>query len=155
MAEETVLTQINELQGLSLNKLQQRYEELFNENKALPRKPESLRRKIAYRIQELAYGGLSQKAQDKIHELITIYDPINNKALRQVNKAKQQTSRVKRDIRLPIPGAIITKIYKGIEIKVSVLDKGFEYNGRIFKTLSQIANCITGAHWNGYLFFGI
>jgi hypothetical protein len=50
---------------------------------------------------------------------------------------------------------VITKEYKGTNYEVKVLEKGFEYKGKIYKTLSAIAKEVTGAHWNGYLFFNL
>ena len=58
-----------------------------------------------------------------------------------------------RDTRLPIPGAIIRKEYKGKVLEVKVLEKGFEFEGQAYKTLSAVAKKVTGDHWNGYLFF--
>jgi hypothetical protein len=60
-----------------------------------------------------------------------------------------------KDKRLPIPGTIVKKEYKGNQIQVEVLENGFEYKGRKYKSLSAIAKEITGAHWNGYLFFNL
>ena len=61
----------------------------------------------------------------------------------------------RRDIRLPKPGDVLSRYYKGREITAYVLDSGFEYEGRRFRSLSAIAKAVTGAHWNGLLFFGI
>ena len=63
--------------------------------------------------------------------------------------------RPSRDRRLPIPGTIITKEYKGKVLEVKILEAGFEYCGKIYKTLTAIAKDVTGAHWNGYLFFNL
>jgi hypothetical protein len=60
-----------------------------------------------------------------------------------------------RDRRLPIPGTLITKEYKGKIIEIKILETGFEYGGKIYKTLTSVAKEVTGAHWNGYLFFNI
>ena len=60
-----------------------------------------------------------------------------------------------RDSRLPMPGAIITRRYKGHEIIVKVLEDGLEYQGRAYQSLTAIADEVTGSHWNGYLFFGL
>lgn len=98
--------------------------------------------------------GLSDEAKAKLEQFIAAYDPINNKILRQKGNS-QATKRRSRDRRLPIPGTIISKVYKGTIINIKVLDKGFEYNGKYYRTLSSIANTITGQHWNGYLFFGL
>ena len=95
--------------------------------------------------------GLSDEAKARLDEFITAYDPINNKALRQNGAGETKI----RDRRLPIPGTVISKVYKGTIIDVKVLDKGFEYDGKAYRSLSAIAGAVTGQHWNGYLFFGL
>ena len=60
-----------------------------------------------------------------------------------------------RDARLPMPGCLIVKDYKGQTLVVRALDNGFEYDGRQFPSLSAIAGEITGTRWNGFLFFGL
>ena len=151
-----VLSQIMELKTKTLAELKAKYEELFPGEKAPSNNKVFLWRKIAYRIQELAYGGLPKEAQDKIQELIQKYDPINNKALRPKNSINNRSKKnLVRDRRLPIPGTVITKTYKGVTIEVKVLEKGFEYKNKVYKSLSAIAKEITGAHWNGYLFFNL
>ena len=82
--------------------------------------------------------------------LIKKYDPINRHGL----KNKGQTT-AGRDSRLPIPGSFISKVYKRKTIEVKVLEAGFEYEGKRYKNLSQIATAVTGNHWNGYIFFGL
>jgi hypothetical protein len=54
-----------------------------------------------------------------------------------------------------MPGSVIVKDHKGIRIVVRVLSCGFEYDGRRFSSLSNIARDITGTRWNGFLFFGL
>jgi len=127
-------------------------------------------RKTAFEAQERAHGGLSVEAKDKLNEFIKAYDPINNKALRQNGAGDASKGRIPlgsargrrdrslgfaRDKRLPIPGTVISKVYKGTIIDVKVLDKGFEYDGKAYRSLSAIAGAVTGQHWNGYLFFGL
>ncbi len=104
--------------------------------------------------------GLSDEAKAKLEQFIKAYDPINNKVLRQkgdnnASKRGRRGRRGRRDRRLPIPGAVISKIYKGNIINIRVLDKGFEYDGKVYRTLSAVAGAITGQHWNGFLFFGL
>lgn len=60
-----------------------------------------------------------------------------------------------RDVRLPLAGAVLEKKYKGREIAVKVLEIGFEYNGKYYKSLSAVACAITGQHISGYHFFGL
>ena len=100
------------------------------------------------------FTGLSEEAKAKLDEFITAYDPINNKTLRQNSAGDASKGRI-RDRRLPIPGTVISKVYKGTILDVKVLDKGFEYDRKTYRTLSAIAGAVTGQHWNGYLFFGL
>lgn len=60
-----------------------------------------------------------------------------------------------RDRRLPLPGTLLVREYKGQSVVVKVLDEGFEYEGRRHKSLSTIAREVTGTKWNGFLFFGL
>ncbi len=59
------------------------------------------------------------------------------------------------DARLPMPGALLTRQYNERTIQVRVLPNGFDHEGTIYRSLSAVAKAVTGAHWNGYLFFGI
>jgi len=155
MGENTV-TKIMELKSMSLGELQKKYEEVFEGAKAPSNNKVYLWRKIAYRIQELDRGELAEQTQGKIEEFIQKYDPINNKALRpDIAEKSDACKRAVRDKRLPIPGTIITKDYKGNKLQVKILESGFEYNNKPYKSLSAIAKDVTGAHWNGYLFFGL
>lgn len=58
-----------------------------------------------------------------------------------------------RDKRLPIPGSTLERMYQGKKIEVKVLEKGFEYNGRIYKSLTAVSKLITGSNWNAFSFF--
>ncbi|MDD5135497.1 MAG: DUF2924 domain-containing protein [Phycisphaerae bacterium] len=154
---ETNLTQIMQLKEKSLGELQAKHQELFPGQKVPSDNKVHLIRKIAFRVQELEHGGLSEETKARIAELIEKYDPINNKALRpQVVSGGKNVVAIPslRDKRLPIPGTVIQKRYKGQEYLVKVLEKGFEYKDKFYKSLSAVAYEITGAHWNGYSFFG-
>ena len=159
--QETLLSQIMALRAISTKELQKRYEGLFNGKKASSNNKIYLWRRIAYRIQELEYDGISEEAQGRIKEIIEECDPINNKTLRSAHDSKDKSQALKgkhsslKDKRLPIPGTIVKREYKGNHIHVEVLENGFEYKGRKYKSLSAIAREITGAHWNGYLFFNL
>ncbi len=154
---ETNLSQIMELKEKSLAELKAKYEELFPGQQAPSNNKVFLWRKIAYRIQELEYGGISTETQTKIQQLIQQYDPINNKALRPDATTENQPKKhdLSRDKRLPIPGTVIIKEYKGIKLEIKILESGFEYHNKVYKSLTAIAKEVTGAHWNGYLFFNL
>ena len=147
------MSEIMALINASGEELLKRYKELYGENATGTHKT-YLWRKITYKLQEQKHGNLSDKAKSKLKVLIEEFDPINNKALRPDKLLVSQQTPTK-DKRLPIPGTMITKEYKNTKYQVKMLEKGFEYNGKIYKTLSAIAKEITGAHWNGYLFFNL
>ena len=149
---DDILNQILTLKEMRSEELLTKYLDVFGSQRPKINNAEYLRKKISYRIQEIAHGELSDIANTRLEQLITVYDPINNRLLRKTT-GKESGIKIKRDRRLPIPGSIITKIYKGIVIKVKVLEKGFEYDGKTYRTLSQVANVLTENHWNGYLFF--
>ncbi len=136
------------IQKMQMGELAGKYASLFG-IKASTNNRKFLERKIAYRMQELASGGISPVIQDKIQKMIEAYDPIN-----KVTAKAKSNSTTQRDNRLPIPGSFISKVYKGKRIEVKVLEKGFEYESVIYKNLSAVAQVITGAHWNGFIFFG-
>jgi hypothetical protein len=116
-------------------------------------------RRIAWRLQASAEGGLSERARARAAELA------NEAELRAtapqtkvVGQNAQESPTVAQvttpsDPRLPIPGGVIVRDYKGRRLQVKVLEQGLEFEGQIFKSLSAVAKHITGNHCNGYLFF--
>lgn len=155
--EGALLAQIMELKDKPLEELRAQYAEVFKAE-ATSNNRVYLWRKLAYKLQEIEYGGLSEETQGRINELIERYDPVNNKTLRPQESATNNSPKKplsSHDRRLPIPGTVITKEYKGKSLAVKVLHGGFEFNGKTYKTLSAIAKEVTGAHWNGYLFFNL
>jgi len=156
--EENISEEIQGLRSATLPKIQKRYNELFNVAEAPCANKPYLIKKIAYKLQEMASGGLSDETKMQIIDLIEKYDPINNKALRpQVISAGKNVVSIPfmRDKRLPIPGTVIYKKYKDQDVHVKVLDKGFEYKDKYYRSLSAVAFELTGAHWNGFSFFNL
>lgn len=96
--------------------------------------------RLAWRIQEIAYGALSDSAQGRI-----------NRLMRSKEQLKPSSNRVKR----PAVGTKLIREYQGVEHHVTVTRNGFEYQGRTFRSLSHIAREITGTRWSGPLFFGL
>jgi hypothetical protein len=156
--EENISGEIQSLRSATLPEIQTRYKELFNVAEVPCANKPYLIKKIAYKLQETANGGLSDEAKMQIIDLIEKYDPINNKALRpQVISAGKNVVSIPfmRDKRLPIPGTVIYKKYKDQDVHVKVLDKGFEYKDKYYRSLSAVAFELTGAHWNGFSFFNL
>jgi len=87
-------------------------------------------------------------------------DPLGKLATRARHRdsnasAQDKGQPARRDLRLPKKGDVLCRFYKGRAITVRVLESGFEYEGRRYRSLSAIAKAVTGAHWNGLLFFGM
>ncbi|MBU9888650.1 MAG: DUF2924 domain-containing protein [Candidatus Omnitrophica bacterium] len=143
---------ITAIQAMGIEMLQAEYKALFP-GQAMPNNPKYLQREIAREQQRLFYGEGSEELKKKIDSLIALYDPANRFSFKSRKHDLRNGS--DHDYRLPMPGSVITKIYKGQKLEVKVLERGFEYDGKFFKNLSTLAITITGAHWNGYAFFGI
>jgi hypothetical protein len=102
-----------------------------------------LESRLAYRIQELAYGGLKPETVRRLEQLGEQLDG-GNIALRRVRGSD-----------IPIAGTRLIREYQGVEHAVTVMADGYEWQGRPYKSLSAIARAITGTRWNGLLFFGL
>ena len=112
-------------------------------------------RRVAWRLQALAEGDLTERARERALMLAADAD-LRLRAPRQFwreldDKAKQQA----RDPRLPPAGTTLTREYQGRAVSVKILQNGFEYDGRIYDSLSSIASAATGTRWNGFAFFGL
>ena len=153
-----IARKIAELDGMTVSQLQVKWEEVWQEP-CRSRNKDNLRKRIAWRIQVLAFGGLSQRALDRAAELAdetllrvrSLQTPIGKSGGETITHRFTPAT----DTRLPMPGAVITREYNGKKLLVSVLDDGFLYEGQVYKSLSAVANAVTGAHWNGRLFFGL
>ena len=147
----TITEQLSALAHMTVAELKTKYQNLFGEASRSFNK-DYLRKKIAWRIQEIAEGGLSKRAKQRIEELaIDAPARFHKKATSQ----DQPKPVHPKDPRLPMPGSIITKKHKGITHEVKVLGNGFEYQDQAYRSLSKIAKVITGTSWNGFLFFNL
>lgn len=147
--EEAILNQIEALKAAPTATIEAKYQELLGKMD-VPSNRTYLIRQLAYRMQELIYGGVSPETKAKIEDLVKTYNPINKAVSKSSGKSESG-----RDTRLPLPGSFITKKYKGNRIEVKVLEDGFEYQGAFYKNLTAVAQTITRAHWNGFMFFGL
>ena len=147
----TIIEQIQELRGMTVNQLRERYEEVFEES-TTARNKDWLWKRIAWKIQELEYGGLSERAKRRAKEIADEQD-IRVRPPREYDDAKKP--RVKTKDILPAPGTILKREFKGAAIEVEVLEEGFRYGDQIFKSLSAIAKEVSGTHRSGPAFFGL
>jgi Protein of unknown function (DUF2924) len=154
---DTVLDEVLALRNLSLPELRQKYLELFPDDEGIRANKYCLQRRIAYRLQELAYGGLSEVAQSQLQKLASKFQRNMPDAQSPAMSSERASTAVKRIEchRTFLPGTILKKVYKGQILQVRVAEKGFEYQGTTYRSLSAIACVVTGAHWNGRLFFGL
>jgi len=151
--------QIAALQHMTLPELQGRYAEVFGEPTRNHHK-HNLRRQIAWRLQAFALGDLSERAHRRAAELVRDAD-VRVRAPRDfvANGIGAQTVTVpiapSSNPRMPSVGTVLVRPYKGRKIEVTILADGFEYDGQRFRSLSAVANAVTGTHCNGYRFFNI
>ncbi len=138
---KSVLAQIGALQSMDAPALKARWRELF-ETEPPPYNRRFLESRLAYRIQELAYGGLKPET---VERLAALAEGMGANANRRARVAQER----------PITGTRLVREWRGVEHSVTVRDDGFEYRGRPFKSLSAIARLITGTRWNGWIFFGL
>lgn len=137
-----VLSRLAALQTATTAELKQQWRELFGKEPPAFNRP-YLQSRLAYRIQELAYGGLKPETRARLEALGEQLDG-GNVVLR----------RVRADSR-PLPGTRLVREYGGVQHVVTVRPDDFEYEGRPYRSLSAIARHITGTRWNGWSFFGL
>jgi hypothetical protein len=151
MAED-VTKDIARLRRQTVEQLRARFAEVFGERARVGNKAWLVKR-IAWRLQALAEGEISERARQRASELardvdLRIRPPRETRT--DVVTAKAEDGR---DGRLPAPGTVLTRRYKGRMIQVTVLRDGFGYDGRNYSSLSAVATEVTGSHWSGYRFF--
>lgn len=159
-----VNNQVAALEQMSVDQLRERYAEVFGEG-ARSGNRQWLLRRVAWRIQALAEGDLASRAIEaarrRAGELARDADlrlrPPNGVVIPIMNNGGVASAPmpIQRNERVPPPGTILTRQFKGGVHRVAVLPNGFEYDGEVYRSLSAVAHTITGSHWNGMLFFGL
>jgi len=145
------------LQRMTTSELRERYAEIFGEQPQTWNRVWMLKR-LAWRLQALAEGGLSERARQRAEELANDADlRMTPPRMKTERSAPERTTIVtlpdKPDDRLPPPGTILSRPYKGQTVQVQVLHSGFAYQGQVYPSLSAVAKAVTGSHTNGFLFF--
>lgn len=154
-----VPAQLAALQGMTVAQLRDRWLALYGTPTASRNGP-YLRKRLAWRIQEVAEGGLTPRARDRIEAILDghFLPDITRRAreaAQPVFPKAPAPAATARDPRLPPAGTVLRKVHRGEEHLVVVLDDGFEHRGVTYRTLTAVAKAITGAGWNGFLFFGL
>ena len=139
--DPAVEDELDRLATMPIAQLRVRYREEFRNDPPTAFGPDLLRRSIAHRIQEKAYGGLSRSTQRLLDQLMKAY-------------AAKPDGKIVLPRRIK-PGSVLVRAWKGKSHRVTVLADGFVYDGNTYSNLSEIAVLITGTRWNGPRFFGL
>lgn len=156
-----VTAEIERLRNLRVSQLQEEYSLLTGEvarsnNRAF------LIKRIAWRLQARALGGLSEQARLKAAELAREQDlrirprpEIHSAYAGAAGSGPGPDPHPREVAGAPSPGQWLVREYRGRRIEVKALDRGFEWNGTSYRSLSAVAKAVTGSDWNGRLFFGL
>jgi hypothetical protein len=159
--DPAVLAAIQELRSLNVIALRRKYQKVFGEESRSANK-QFLYRRIAWRLQANSEGGLSERALRRAAAIVDDSDlrirapkgflagQVPGAAPMVIDRSQSQ-----RDWRLPAPGTLLTRRLDDRQIVVKVLEDGFEFELRRYRSLSAIAREVTGTRWNGLLFFGL
>jgi hypothetical protein len=141
---------IEKLRAMSLDDLADRYKAEFGRTPKIQHR-EYLWKRIAWKIQERRFGGLSKPAQAKLEMLIAEIE------LPAAEDTRKVTGKLRSSHTPGVPriGSLLTKNWHGQRIHVEVLETGFSYDGEVYRSLTAVAKAVTGTHWNGKLFFGL
>jgi hypothetical protein len=140
-ADPAVEDELDRLVTMPIAKLRVRYREVFRTEPPKAFGPDLLRRSIAHRIQEKAYGGLSRPTERLLDQMMKAY-------------AAKPGGKIVLPRRIK-PGSVLVREWKSKSHRVTVLEDGFVYDGDTYSNLSEIAVLITGTKWNGPRFFGL
>jgi len=148
--DQRVARQIADLAQLPYDQLKERWRVLFGKE-PLAYNRVFLVNRLAHRIQELTYGGLSETTRERMRQILIAngFDETACNAGRGRGSAKQGGHD------MPVLGTRLSREWNGRRHDVTVVTGGFEYEGRRYRSLTAVARAITGAHWSGRAFFGL
>jgi len=149
-ATATIARQIIALQAMTVPALVAKYTEVYGKPPHVKANRIWLWRRVAYRIQEIAHGGLPDDARARLEQLMA--DVVVPAAPNTVTAPLLRNRRRKDGM---LPGTTLTREWHGKRITVRVTDAGFEWNGVPYRSLSAVAQAVTGQHWSGALFFNL
>lgn len=151
------------LEDMTTRELRERYGEMFGEA-ARSSNRQWLLRRVAWRVQVLAEGDLAERTMERVRARaatlardadLRVRPPIGPRDEGGPERTVSGPLPAGRDERVPPPGAVLVRVFKGREHRVTVRATGFEYRGDLYRSLSAVAHAISGSHWNGFHFFGL
>ncbi|MBN9597106.1 MAG: DUF2924 domain-containing protein [Afipia sp.] len=140
-ADPALEAELGRLATAPIVELRKRYREVLRSDPPKAFGPDLLRRSIAHRIQEKAYGGLPGPTKRLLDQLVKAMAAKPNGKLELPRRIK--------------PGSELVRTWNGKTYRVIVQPDGFAYEGKIYAGLSEIASLIAGTNWNGPRFFGL
>ena len=144
---KSIPQEIAALRAMAVPELVERYEDVFGRPPRVKHR-DWLWRRIAWKIQEQRFGGLSQVAKRRLDELIAEFElPLGQRTVNgKVARPRPGD---------PPLGTTLTRVWKGQNVRTTAVDGGWEHDGVVHRSLSAVAKAVTGSHWNGRLFFGL
>ena len=139
---DTIPARLAALKATPTPELKTQWRDLFD-SEPPPFNRRYLESRLAYRIQELAYGGLRPETVRRLERLGE-----------ELDGGDRKKSRVRADA-LPVVGTRLIRDWQGVEPVVTVTTDGFDWEGRPYRSLSALARAITGTRWSGWVFFGL
>ena len=158
--ETRIREEIESLRHMTVGRLKEKYLRVFGEASRSNHK-QFLFRRIAWRIQANAWGGLSERARRRALEIANDADlrirAPKNFLQEAIDGTRTTEGRVAptQDPRLPIAGTLLVRRYRDKDVIVRVREDGFEYDGHVHRSLSSAVRAATGTAWNGFTFFGL
>jgi hypothetical protein len=149
-----MLREIDALSGQSVGKLKIRYLEVLGHESRSNHKQYLLRR-IAWRLQANTEGDLSERARARALALAEEAELRIRAPQSFLRRLSEPAGKRQPDPRLPPPGTVVTRQFRGASISVEILEQGFRYQERVFQSLSAVARHVTGVQWNGFKFFAL
>lgn len=145
-----ITEELNELRGMNTPQLVERYRELFGREPRVKHR-EYLFKRAAWRVQEIRFGGLSEVAKRKLESLIAQIElPPADDRRRLTGKLKNPAG-----ARALTIGTTLTREWHGKQVRVQVVEGGFEHDGLVYRSLSAAVRAITNQRWRPALFFGL
>ena len=147
------------LQKMTVDGLRKKYADVFGEP-TRSRHKEYLIKRIIWRMQANAEGGLSERALARARELANDADlrvtaPRQPKLATDASERTVTVATAARPSTDLLPGTMLKREYKGRMVRVIVLPDGFEHEGERYKSLTAVTTAVTGQHWNVFQFFGL
>jgi hypothetical protein len=152
--EGSMAAEIAALRNLTVAELQLRYRRLFG-RESRSRNRDWLFKKVAFRMQEVRRGGLSERAKRRACELAKGSYLRSRPPKDFCPEPAPPPQAHPKDSRLPAVGTVLTREHSGETHAITVLADGFEYRGKTYPSLSRIAKVVTGTSWNGFLWLGL